>query len=180
MSDGEGLIRVGRIVKPHGIEGTLVVEVHTEFPEEQFAPGRCLNVEGTGELTGLTVSGVRPHQGRLLLDTAQVDDRDEAESLRNRWLLASPVESGEERSGYGVHELTGLGVEDEDGRTLGTVTAIHGSDANPVLEIEGPDGTLDFPAHRDLIASINLEEGLLRLRLPGGWKKLIREPEESS
>lgn len=157
-----------------------MVEVHTEFSGQQFAPGRCLKVEGTGDFPELTVIRARLHQKRLLLETDEVGDRDEAESLRNRWLLASPVESGEGRSGYGVHELTGLGVEDEDGRALGTVTAIHGSDANPVLEIEGPDGTLDFPAHRDLVVSVNLEEGVLRLRLPGGWKKLIRNPEESS
>lgn len=179
MTDGQELVRVGRIVKPHGIEGTLVVEVHTEFPEEQFTPGRHLNVEGTGELPELTVRRVRPHQGRLLLDTDQVDDRDEAESLRNRWLLAAPVESGEERSGYGAHELTGLRVEDQHGRPLGRVTDISGPETNPVLEIEGPVGTLDYPAHRDLITSVDLENGVLCLRLPRGWKKLIRRPEES-
>lgn len=179
-SGTDDLVRVGRIVKPHGVQGELVVEVHTEFPGHQFAPGRRLNVEGTGELPGLTVVDARPHQQRLLLETEEIKGRGEAEDLRNRWLLAGPVETGEDRSGYGAHELTGLRVEDQQGHTLGTVEAVHHLDTNPVLEIAGVEGTLDYPAHEDLIESIALEEGVLRLRLPRGWRKLMRESEEST
>lgn len=176
---GDGLVRVGRIVKPHGVQGELVVEVHTEFPGRQFAPGCRLNVEGTGELPRLTVVEARPHQQRLLLETEEITGRGEAEDLRNRWLLARPVDAGEERSGYGAHELTGLRVEDQRGRTLGTVEAVRHLDTNPVLEIAGDDGTLDYPAHEDLIESISLDEGVLRLRLPRGWRKLMRKSEGS-
>lgn len=176
----DGLVRVGRIVKPHGVQGELVVEVHTEFPGRQFAPGRRLNVEGTGELPRLTVVEARPHQQRLLLETEEITGRGEAEELRNRWLLAGPVETEDERSGYGAHELTGLRVEDRQGRALGTVEAVRHLDSNPVFEISGAEGTLDYPAHEDLIESVSLEEGVLRLRLPRGWRKLVREPEENN
>jgi len=180
VTDPERLVRVGRIVKPHGVEGTLTVEVHTDFPAEQFAPGRRLRVEGTGKLPGLTVTRVRPHQGRLLLDVEEVADRDRAEELRDRWLMASPVESGEGRTGYREDELVGLRVEDENGRELGTIEAVRHPDAHPVFEIRSDAlGTLDFPAHEDLVEAVSLEEGRLRVRLPRGWKKLIRDRDQT-
>ncbi|MER2093696.1 MAG: ribosome maturation factor RimM, partial [Saccharopolyspora rectivirgula] len=37
-------LAVGRVVKPHGIRGELVVEVLTDSPELRFASGAALNV----------------------------------------------------------------------------------------------------------------------------------------
>ena len=47
MSEHETLA-VGRVVKPHGVQGELVVEVLTDSPELRFAPGAVLGVRRRG------------------------------------------------------------------------------------------------------------------------------------
>lgn len=175
MTDPDRLIRVGKVIKPHGVEGTLSVEVHTEFPAEQFAPDRRLRVEDTGTLHELTVVKARAHQQRLLVDTEEITSRDEAERLRDRWLLAEPVEDDESHPGYFEHELVGLTVRTPEGDELGVVASVQYPDANPVFEIESPRyGILDFPAHEDFVETVSLDDGILCLRMPTGWEKLIR------
>ncbi len=33
---------IGRVVKPHGVRGELVVDIRTDDPEMRFAPGTVL------------------------------------------------------------------------------------------------------------------------------------------
>lgn len=47
MDDKQPLtLAVGRIVRPHGVRGELVVEVRTDSPELRFAPGSVLGKIG--------------------------------------------------------------------------------------------------------------------------------------
>ena len=39
---------VGRIARPHGIRGQVIVNPETDFPEERFQPGAELFVERGG------------------------------------------------------------------------------------------------------------------------------------
>ncbi|MER5387432.1 ribosome maturation factor RimM, partial [Saccharopolyspora sp. NPDC002686] len=81
MADPEQeTLAVGRIVRPHGVRGELVVEVLTDSPELRFAPGSVLGTQrrGKGRGQNLTVAATRPHAGRLLLRAEGVDGREAA------------------------------------------------------------------------------------------------------
>ena len=39
------LLVVGRIVRPHGIRGEVIVDVRTDEPEQRFAAGSVLRTE---------------------------------------------------------------------------------------------------------------------------------------
>ena len=57
---------VGRVIRPHGVRGEVVVEIHTDSPEERFAAGSVLDTGPSG-VGPLRISEVRPHSGRLLV-----------------------------------------------------------------------------------------------------------------
>ena len=50
----EDMALVGRIARPHGIRGQVIVNPETDFPEERFQPGAELFIERGGEVAALT------------------------------------------------------------------------------------------------------------------------------
>src|SRR5581483_2666186 len=73
---------VGRIVRPHGVRGEVVVEVTTDEPATRYVPGAALDTD-PASAGPLTIESVRPHQGRLIIAFDGVFDRDGADALRD-------------------------------------------------------------------------------------------------
>lgn len=170
-------VSVGKVVKPHGVQGELVVEPLTDFVEKRFAPGNQLLVDGVPGTRTLTVENVRWHQERLLLDTRELNDCEEAESLRGAELAVDrqSVFDLPEEEFYGF-ELLGLEVYNQDGEPVGKISRIWEAGEQYGFEIESEaHGTIDFPARPELIVEINREEDRVTLDFPRGWQNLIRE-----
>ena len=70
-------VTVGRIGRPHGIRGDVVVGVRTDEPELRFAKGSRLDTDPAG-VGPLTVAAHRWHSGELLVRFEGVGDRDAA------------------------------------------------------------------------------------------------------
>ena len=78
-------VTVGRIGRPHGIRGDVVVGVRTDEPELRFAHGSRLDTD-PADVGPLTVAGSKWHSGELLVRFEGVGDRDAAAELRGTWL----------------------------------------------------------------------------------------------
>jgi len=105
----ENDVQIGRVIKPHGVRGEIVVDPTTDDPTGRFAVGEVLTGRQTGKTLTLTVTAVRPHQGRLLVTFEEIPGRTEAESLRGVRFFAPPVVD-EDEDAYYDHELVGLRV----------------------------------------------------------------------
>ena len=123
------LLEVGRIVKPHGIRGDVIVELITNRTE-RVAPGVVLMAGGRA----LVIDASRPHQGRWIVTFDGVPDRSAAEALRGATLLAEPIDDPEE---LWVHELVGASVEAADGTVYGTVASVEANPASDLLVLDG-------------------------------------------
>jgi 16S rRNA processing protein RimM len=119
---------VGRVAKPHGLSGEVVVESWSDLPQ-RLEPGSVL-VTDTGPLT---VDSARPHQGRHLVRFAGVDDREGAERLRATVLRAAPVADPDQ---LWIHDLVGATVKDANGTVLGTVAAVEANPASDLLVLD--------------------------------------------
>lgn len=134
---------VGRVLRPHGVRGEVVVEVLSDAPG-RFAAGAAVaagDPDAPATLRPLTVAAVRAHQGRLLVRFAGIDDRDAAETLRASLLsipLAAARPLGPDE--YWPHQLIGLAVVDHHGRPRGTVAAVLPGAAHDLLQVRRPDG----------------------------------------
>ena len=120
------MLEVGRVVKPHGLKGDVIVDMVSNRPEQRLAPGGVLST-AQGDLE---VVSARPHQGRWIVVFAGYGDRDGAESLRGRSLLAEPLD---EEGALWVHELIGAEVVDLSGRSYGPVEAVEANAASDLL-----------------------------------------------
>ena len=160
--DETELVDVGRIVKPHGIRGEVVVEPQTD-PPLRFAAGDDLHAAPRRHV----VEGSRPHKGRLLVAFAEVGDRTFAERLRGHVLRAAPLTDDLEV--FLVSELVGVPVVGEDGTRLGTVRAsveLPTAAAYDLLEVERDDGsTWLLPAVDEYVAIEAEDDTVVRVVL---------------
>ena len=139
---GSTLLEVGRIVRPHGIRGEVVVEAVTNR-DERFAAG----AELTGGGRRFVVSRAGPHGGpdaagrvsrrRWIVAFEGVEDRNQAETLRGTVLLGEPLAGEDADDELWVHELVGAEVTDPSGRPLGRVTAVEANPASDLLVLDG-------------------------------------------
>ena len=131
---GTADLELGRVGRPHGVRGEVVVTLHTERPE-RTTPGAVLRA---GDRT-LVVVSARPHQGRWLVRFEGITDRNAAEELRGATLVGEPLDDpGEGR--IWVHELVDDEVRDVHGNTVGRVTAVQANPAHDILVLD--DGVL--------------------------------------
>ena len=132
--DGPALLEVGRIDKPHGVRGEVVVSLVTQRLE-RLDPGSVLET-GRGLLT---VVSSRPHQHRHLVRFDRIDGRDAAEAWRGVVLSAPPILDADDETLW-AHELVGATVVDQHGAEHGTVIALIDNPASDLLELD--DGRL--------------------------------------
>ncbi|WP_414119587.1 ribosome maturation factor RimM [Corynebacterium nuruki] len=188
-------LQIGRVIKPHGVRGEIVVDPTTDDPDARFAVGTVLtgrqggrDGRGGRELS-LTVASVRPHQGRLLITFDEVPDRTAAESLRGLKFVAPPVFDADD-DGYYDHELEGLHVLDcgpVDAATasarayegaqpepvdIGEVTGVTHGPAGTLLEVAVDGRTVLIPFRHAIVPIVDLDNGALVITPPEGLLEL--------
>lgn len=158
---------VGRIGKAHGLRGEVAVQVHTDSPEQRFAPGVQL---GAGADRTLTVETVRPHSGALLVKFAGVADRTAAEALRGRLLTveATSLPDLDDPEEYYDHQLEGLTAASKEGAVLGTVLEVVHAPASDLLVLDTGHGTAMVPFVRAIVPEVDLAGGRVVLDPPAG------------
>jgi 16S rRNA processing protein RimM len=138
------LVRIGRVGRPHGVDGAFVVEDASEDPS-WFEVGAELLVE---DEPATVVLSRRVGQGRpaIRLDR-RVERGAELTVVRD---TLPPLEDGS----YYVSDLVGMEVIDEHGARVGFVRDVLPGPANDALEL---DTGLLLPLVEDCVRAIDLE-----------------------
>jgi 16S rRNA processing protein RimM len=123
----DDLVPVGRVGKPHGLDGSFFVERPSER-DDVFASGATVYVGGE---EAKVVASRHGAGGRPVI---RLDRRVErgAELAVQRTTLPRLDDEDE----FYVFELVGLSVEEENGRILGTVREVLEYPGNDVLELD--------------------------------------------
>jgi 16S rRNA processing protein RimM len=146
-------VPVGRVGRPHGLDGAFVVE-HGSDDETRYVVGAVLHVGG---VPATVILSRRVGRGRHAILLDRKVERGETLTILRADL---PILSEDE---FYTFEIIGLRVEEVGGRALGTVRGVLPGSANDNLELD--DGTL-VPMIEDAIASIDPDEGIVLLN-PG-------------
>ncbi len=123
---------VGRVARPHGLRGQVVVNPDTDFPNERFRVGAELFVQCGRDLDRKTVRSVRFLRDRPVLSLSGVDTVEAASQLAGAELLVprdrlEPLPPG----AFSLHDLVGCGVELADRTPVGVVTDVQGAPGGP-------------------------------------------------
>ncbi len=158
---------VGRVVRPHGVRGALVIEELSSLIQSVTPNARILL--GTPPVE-VIVEELRPHRDRYLLTIRDCSSREQAEQYRGLEIQLSfddvePLPEGE----FYYWQIIGLTVRTLDGQTLGEVVQILETGANDVYIVRSPDQKeLLIPAIAQVVQQVDLDAGLLIVDLLPG------------
>ncbi len=156
-------LRIGRVLKAHGVKGVVRVELLTDFPD-RFAPGREVMVAEQR----LKVARSEELDGSMLVAFEGIDDRTAAEQLAGAYLTVPLSEARPLPADRYYHfQLVGLTVFDSRGaRELGKVAEVLTYAANDVLRVTDGDHEILIPMIRSVVRSIAPAEGTITVDLP--------------
>jgi 16S rRNA processing protein RimM len=143
--DPEALVRVGRVGRPHGLDGAFVVEQASDDPR-RFEVDATLLVNG---VHATIVLSRHVGRGRPAIKLDRPVERGDELAVQRADLPAP--ESGS----YYVADLVGLEVTDEGGAALGVVRDVLPGVANDVLELD--TGVL-LPLVEECVLDVDLEQ----------------------
>ena len=163
-------IIVGRIGRPHGVRGEVVVGVRTDEPEARFAVGTRLDT-GDPRVGQLTVVAARWQSGELIVRFKGVSDRTAAGELTGTWLS---VDSGllgalDDPDEFRDHELIDLTVRTVGGEVVGVVADVlhHGQDLLAISPGAGA-GEILVPFVRAIVTEVDVRGGVVVIDPPPG------------
>lgn len=161
------LVTIGRVVKPQGRKGEVLVAPLSDRQDRFPTLRRAFVPAAGGGARAVEVAACWPHKGRFVLKLAGVDSISAAEAYRGIELRLDPAELAPLPEGsYYHHELTGLSAEEAQGGALGTVAAVWETGGTPVLVIRGERGETLVPLAEPFIQSVDLGARRLVVRLP--------------
>lgn len=154
---------VGRILKPFGVRGEVVIAATGEDPG-RFARGESLFVEPVGE-EALQIRLSRLRGDQITVSFEGVEDRDTAEELVGTVLYQDEEKLPVLPEGSYYHfQLVGLVVRKRDGEVLGTVVRVHELPTADVFEVRSEDHEWMVPRSDQFVERIDLAKGEIRLK----------------
>jgi len=156
-------LRIGRVLKAHGVKGAVRMELLTDFPD-RFAPGREVLVAGRR----MRIARSEGQEGSLLVTFEGIDDRDAALPLVGAYCTLPLAEARTLPADRYYHfQLVGLTVVDaHHARELGQVAEVLTYPANDVLRVTGREREILIPMIRSVVRSIAPAEGTITVDLP--------------
>jgi len=147
---------VGRIARAHGTRGQVIVNLHTDFPDERFQPGAELFIERDGRVEPLMLTAVRFQHDRPVMTIDGVETMDDAEALAG-YELRIPIDRLVElpEGTFYRHDLIGCRVVTVDGRDVGAVSDVEGELAGSRLVIAGARGEILIPLASEICTTID-------------------------
>ena len=164
----DAMVTVGRVVRPQGRRGEVIVESETDFAERRFAPGARLWTSRGGVVSEVDVVSSWPHQGRWVLGFAGAASIDDAEAWRGAELRV-PVEALQPLApgAFYVHDLVGCRVETVAGEPVGEVTRVD-LEGTPLLAVKRKGRELLVPLAETICRDVNIAAKVIRIDPPDG------------
>ena len=170
-NQGKNQLRVGRLVKAHGLKGALKLELYTDNPAGRFVPGAefTLQVPEASPWHGktVTVREYRVMNGNPVVFFDDVDDREGAESLVKAILWIDQDDDEVEDDAWFDHQLVGLDVVRED-VVVGRVSRVEHFPAQDLLIVKSGDKEVMVPFVAAIVPTVDVANGRVIVTPPPG------------
>lgn len=186
-TQGRNQLRVGRLVKAHGLKGALKLELYTDNPERRFVPGAAftLQVPEASPWHGkeIVVREYRVMNGNPVVFFEDVDDRTAAESLVRAILWMDQDEDETEDNAWFDHQLVGLDVV-RDEVVVGRVVRVEHLPAHDLLIVKPSSGgstdEVMVPFVEAIVPTVDVAAGRVIVTPPAGLFEELPESEDET
>lgn len=170
MAAEKNQLRVGRLLKAHGLKGALKLELYTDNPERRFVPGAefTLQVPEASSWHGKTVTirEYRVMNGNSVVFLDDVEDRTAAESLVRAILWMDEDDEVEDDAWY-AHQLVGLEVVRDD-VVVGRVARVEHLPAQDLLIVKTESAEVMVPFVEAIVPTVDVAAGRVIVTPPAG------------
>jgi len=141
VPDWDTMAIVGRVARPHGLRGQVIVNPETDFPGERFQPGAELFVNRGGVAESITITTVRFQQQRPVIGLRGIDDMNAAATFAGAELRV-PIEriAALPPDTFYRHDLIVCAVETSAGAVIGRVEDVEGTMGGSRLVVKTDGG----------------------------------------
>ena len=166
-------MRVGRLLKAHGLKGAIKLELYTDSPNERFVPGAVFELQVPEESPWVgktvTVTELRWYNQSAVLFLDGVVDRSGAESLIKAILLidAETEKLPDEPDAWYDHQLVGLKAM-RDGIEVGEVVRVEHFPAQDLLIIKTGESEVMLPFVKAIVPAVDIKSGTVLVTPPTG------------
>ena len=170
MAAERNQLRVGRLLKAHGLKGALKLELYTDNPERRFVPGAEFTLQvpeaSTWHGKTLTVREYRVMNGNSVVFFDGVDDRNAAETLVRAILWIDQDDEPEDDAWYD-HQLVGLDVVRDD-VVVGRLARVEHMPAQDLLVVATGDSEVMVPFVQAFVPTVDPAAGRIVITPPAG------------
>ncbi len=173
-------LRVGRLVKAHGLKGAFKLELYTDSPKLRFVEGAVLKLQvpESSPWFGktVTVQELRWYNTMPVLFLKECEDRTIADTLVKAILLVdvSNDETTNEEDAWFDHQLVGLRVI-RDAVEVGKVSRVDHLPAQDLLAVETANGEVLVPFVKAIVPVVDVKAGTLTVTPPAGLFEELAE-----
>ena len=133
-------ITIGRILKPQGLKGEIKVEPITDDMTQYFSLKK-IYIEGKE----YTIKQARERQGFVYLFLVGIDNCEQVELLRNKFIDRERQEETNSKGEYYLVDLMDCNIVDEKNVLKGRVTSLDDYGSALVVTFVGKLGEFSFP-----------------------------------
>lgn len=176
-------LRVGRLVKAHGLKGAFKLELYTDSPKLRFVEGAVLKLQvpESSPWFGktVTVSELRWYNTMPVLFLKECEDRTIADTLVKAILLVDVAndEVTNEEDAWFDHQLVGLKVI-RDAVEIGVVTRVDHLPSQDLLAVDTAAGEVLVPFVKAIVPVVDMKNRTLTVTPPLGLFEEVEELQE--
>lgn len=169
----ESGLRVGRLLKAHGLKGAIKLELYTDDPALRFVPGSVYTLQVPDESPWfgktVTLKELKWYNDHAVVFLDGIDDRDAAESLIKAilWVDEDKDQRPAEEDAWYDYQLIGLSVRRQD-VTVGTITRVDHFPAQDLLIIDTGSGEVLVPFVKAIVTGVDIDAGTMDIDPPIG------------
>jgi len=169
----ESGLRVGRLLKAHGLKGAIKLELYTDDPALRFVPGSVytLQVPDESPWAGktITLKELKWYNDQAVVFLEGIDDRDAAESLIKAilWVDEDQDSRPVEEDAWYDYQLIGLTVR-RNGLAVGTISRVDHFPSQDLLIVDTGDSEVLVPFVKAIVTGVEIESGTMDIDPPIG------------
>lgn len=171
-ASSENLLLIGKVIRPHGLNGLLRIHSYAVSPETFLTAGIVLLKTEQSGLSEYKVISINSHRNAYLMKLEGVSSLEDAERYRGAELfIRKDTLKREGADEYFWFELIGIKVFLDSGRFLGTLREIIDTGSNDIFVVKEGDNEFLIPALHGIV--LKIDPGNKRMIIAGNIDGLL-------
>lgn len=150
-------ILIGKIVNTHGINGSLKVEIYTDFIKERFMKGSKIYIKSKNEYLEFEVNSANMHKNNLLITLKDHLNINLVEKYKGLEIYKNKADIKPLKDGYYFSDLKDLDIIVDD-KIIGKVLYVEEGLAHNNLRVKVDDKEVLIPFVKAFIKEVDLNK----------------------